>query len=119
VQWRRSVSPVKYELGFYIPEDDILHSHRRKNLKFYIKSSGTTRILDVIYRPVFYLKIRRFGASSLAPYSGGSYSDWTNTKSYILSADQSPEPNCVGSTGRGRQNPLSERRILNKRQDHG
>jgi hypothetical protein len=22
------VSPVKYELGFYIPEDDILHSHR-------------------------------------------------------------------------------------------
>jgi hypothetical protein len=30
------VSPVKYELGFYIPENDILHSHRRENLKFYI-----------------------------------------------------------------------------------
>jgi hypothetical protein len=30
------VSPVKYELGFYIPEDDILHSHRRENLKPYI-----------------------------------------------------------------------------------
>jgi hypothetical protein len=27
------VSPVKYELGFYIPEDDILHSHRREDLK--------------------------------------------------------------------------------------
>jgi hypothetical protein len=27
------VSPVKYELGFYIPEDTILHSHRRENLK--------------------------------------------------------------------------------------
>jgi hypothetical protein len=26
------VSPVKYELGSYIPEDDILHSHRRENL---------------------------------------------------------------------------------------
>jgi hypothetical protein len=26
------VSPVKYELGFYIPEDDILHSDRRENL---------------------------------------------------------------------------------------
>jgi hypothetical protein len=26
------VSPVKYELGFYLPEDDILHSHRRENL---------------------------------------------------------------------------------------
>jgi hypothetical protein len=29
------VSPVKYELGFYTPEDDILHSHRRENLKYY------------------------------------------------------------------------------------
>jgi hypothetical protein len=29
------VSPVRYELGFYIPEDDILHSHRRKELKSY------------------------------------------------------------------------------------
>jgi hypothetical protein len=27
------VSPVKYELGFYMPEDDILHSHCRENLK--------------------------------------------------------------------------------------
>jgi hypothetical protein len=25
---RRNVSPVKYELGCNIPEDDILHSHR-------------------------------------------------------------------------------------------
>jgi hypothetical protein len=29
------VSPVGYELGFYILEDDILHSHHRENLKFY------------------------------------------------------------------------------------
>jgi hypothetical protein len=27
------VSPVKYKLGFYIPEDGIPHSHRRENLK--------------------------------------------------------------------------------------
>jgi hypothetical protein len=27
------VSPVRYEVGFYIPEDDILQSHRRENLK--------------------------------------------------------------------------------------
>jgi hypothetical protein len=27
------VSPVKYELEFYIPEGDILHSHRRESLK--------------------------------------------------------------------------------------
>jgi hypothetical protein len=32
------VSPVKYELGFYIPEDDILHSHRRENPKSYRRS---------------------------------------------------------------------------------
>jgi hypothetical protein len=31
------VSPVKYELDFYIPEDSILHSHRRENLKSYIR----------------------------------------------------------------------------------
>jgi hypothetical protein len=30
------VPPVKYELGFYISEDDILHIHRRENLKSYI-----------------------------------------------------------------------------------
>jgi hypothetical protein len=30
------VSPVKYELGFYIPGDDNLHRHRRENLKYYI-----------------------------------------------------------------------------------
>jgi hypothetical protein len=30
------VSPVKYELGFHIPEDAILHSHRREKFKSYI-----------------------------------------------------------------------------------
>jgi hypothetical protein len=34
------VSPVKYELGFYIPEDGILHIHRRGNLKYYIELIG-------------------------------------------------------------------------------
>jgi hypothetical protein len=34
------VSPVRYELGFYIPEDGILHSHRRENLKSYIALTG-------------------------------------------------------------------------------
>jgi hypothetical protein len=32
------MSPVRYELGFYIPEDDLLHSHRRENLNYYILS---------------------------------------------------------------------------------
>jgi hypothetical protein len=29
-----------YELGFYIPEDGILHSYRRENLKSYITLTG-------------------------------------------------------------------------------
>jgi hypothetical protein len=29
------VSPVRYELSFYISEDGILHSHRRESHKFY------------------------------------------------------------------------------------
>jgi hypothetical protein len=36
------VSPVKYELGSYIPEDGILHSHSRENLKSYITLNGWT-----------------------------------------------------------------------------
>jgi hypothetical protein len=35
-----NVPPVKYGLDFYIPEDGILHSHRRENLKFYIALTG-------------------------------------------------------------------------------
>jgi hypothetical protein len=36
------MSPVRYELGFYIPEDDILHSHCREKLKSYIVLTGCT-----------------------------------------------------------------------------
>jgi hypothetical protein len=34
------MSPVRYELGFYFPEDGI-HSHVRKDLKSYIVSRAT------------------------------------------------------------------------------
>jgi hypothetical protein len=33
---------VKYELDFYIPEDGIIHSDRRENLKSYGKNIGYT-----------------------------------------------------------------------------
>jgi hypothetical protein len=36
------MSPVRYELVFYIPEDGILHSHRRENSKYYIALTGWT-----------------------------------------------------------------------------
>jgi hypothetical protein len=34
------MSAVKYELGFYIPEEAILHSYRREKLKSYIALTG-------------------------------------------------------------------------------
>jgi hypothetical protein len=34
------MSPVKYKLCFYIPEDDILHSDRRENLTSYLCNSN-------------------------------------------------------------------------------
>jgi hypothetical protein len=54
------VSPVKYELGFHIPEDDILHSHCRDYLKpvnlcfytaitkFFIKSAGVMDVIETL-----------------------------------------------------------------------
>jgi hypothetical protein len=36
------MSPVRYELGFYIPEDDILQSHCGEHLKSYIALTGWT-----------------------------------------------------------------------------
>jgi hypothetical protein len=43
------VSPVKYELGFYIPEDDILNSHRRENLKSYVQFSSFNQIFIMMH----------------------------------------------------------------------
>jgi hypothetical protein len=37
---KRNMFPVRYELGFHIPEDGILHSHRHKNLNSYIALTG-------------------------------------------------------------------------------
>jgi hypothetical protein len=34
--------PERYELGFYIPKVDILHSHRREDIKSYIALTGWT-----------------------------------------------------------------------------
>jgi hypothetical protein len=37
---RRNVSPVRNEVGFYIPEDGILHSHRLENLQSCVALTG-------------------------------------------------------------------------------
>jgi hypothetical protein len=54
------VSPVTYELGFYILEDDILHSHFRENSKSYIALIGWTlwrrcNVSPVTYEVGFYI----------------------------------------------------------------
>jgi hypothetical protein len=42
------VSPVKYELGSYIPEDDVFHSRRRESLISYaIQKDFTHNILNI------------------------------------------------------------------------
>jgi hypothetical protein len=43
------VSPVKYEPDFYIPEDAILHSDRRENLKSYTENIGLLSVHSEIY----------------------------------------------------------------------
>jgi hypothetical protein len=45
---------VKYELGFYVPDDDIVHSHRRENLKSYIALTGWTLLWRGNVSPVKY-----------------------------------------------------------------
>jgi hypothetical protein len=54
------VSPVKYELGLYILEDDTLHSHRRGNLNSHIATTGWTlqwrrNVSPVKYELGFYI----------------------------------------------------------------
>jgi hypothetical protein len=45
---------VKYKLGFYIPQVDILHSHRRENLKSYVALTGWAWSLRSYVSPVKY-----------------------------------------------------------------
>jgi hypothetical protein len=54
------MSPVRYELGFYIPGDGILQSHPRDSLKSYIALTGWTlcwrrNVSSVSYKLSFYI----------------------------------------------------------------
>jgi hypothetical protein len=48
------MSPVKYELGSYIPEDDILHSHCHEYLNSYRALTGWTLVRRSSAFPVRY-----------------------------------------------------------------
>jgi hypothetical protein len=57
------VSPVKYKLRFYIPEDDIVHSLRRENLKSY--RGDESRFENGVD-----IKLRKRGGRGLRRYGG-------------------------------------------------
>jgi hypothetical protein len=57
------VSPVRYELGFYVPEDGVRHSHRRKNLTSYEKN----------YVQIFGEEILFSIKNSVSPIADGLY----------------------------------------------
>jgi hypothetical protein len=44
------MSPVKYELGFYIPKEYILHSDLRENLKSYMVMKSIIRDITLLLR---------------------------------------------------------------------
>jgi hypothetical protein len=48
------VSPVKYKLGFYIPEDDILHSRRCENHKSYTTVVNVRSLSSHYYIPLYF-----------------------------------------------------------------
>jgi hypothetical protein len=49
------VFPVRYELRSYIPEDGILHSHRRENLKSYTELISCS-VIEIHFPRLFYKK---------------------------------------------------------------
>jgi hypothetical protein len=55
------VSHVRYELGLYIPKDDILHSHRSENLKSYNIFVLFTYIYTSESKSGVYISIRNYG----------------------------------------------------------
>jgi hypothetical protein len=57
---------VRYELGVYIPEDDILHSYRRENLNSYIALTGWTLQLRRNVSPVRYELVFLFQKTAFA-----------------------------------------------------
>jgi hypothetical protein len=46
------MSPVRYKLGFYIPQDDILHSHCREKLKSRNQHDPDSQIYKTAWRHI-------------------------------------------------------------------
>jgi hypothetical protein len=64
------MSSVKYDLGFYSPEDTTFHSHRRENLRSYIALTGWAlwrrrNVFPVRYELSFYIRFEVFTAVTM------------------------------------------------------
>jgi hypothetical protein len=63
------VSPVRYELGFYIPEDGILHSHRSENLNLSLLIPDIRTQLLQNTCPQIHVSNRALKATQKQPYN--------------------------------------------------
>jgi hypothetical protein len=89
------VSPVKYEMGFYIPEDDILHSHRLENLISYTNNAMFLFLADLLEVASVSHRVecsyRHLGNSGeykqLDSLFADIHSTWASMESYYVKAD--------------------------------
>jgi hypothetical protein len=58
------VPPVRYELGFYIPEDGIHHSHPRGNIRFFMGTSFLRSDIRFLGNNTCNLRAQRNGSVS-------------------------------------------------------
>jgi hypothetical protein len=63
------VSPVRYELGFYIPDDGTLHSHCHENIKSYISRVYLKCQVSLPYPVLLSSVYSLFHSSSLSAFS--------------------------------------------------
>jgi hypothetical protein len=64
------MSPVRCELGFYIPEDGVLHSHRRENLRSY-----PTTLHGITFQTIDLPTVSALGTTGIT--SGSLVFGWT------------------------------------------
>jgi hypothetical protein len=68
--------PVRYELDFYIPEDSILHSHRRENLKSYLLPLVAFPLYDIPHHEHCSYMVQLMSLKSLMLYCCLSVGRW-------------------------------------------
>jgi hypothetical protein len=95
------VFPVRCELGFSIPEDGILHSHRRANLKFYktkltdrkIATRQTRNMVKCILRSSFACDITSNEIPSSGPKQHQTYQQQPRAcQNLAMNGDDRPAP---------------------------